>query len=260
MCPLVSAAGRALTGAILMASVLRDRQVIGLHFKGDGALGSVYAEASYEGESRGWCDRPEADLPLKDGGFDIAGGVGLGFLYVTRSQPFEKAPHVSTVQLVSGEIGEDLAFYLHQSLQIPSVIALGAATDAHGKLEASGGVVLELMPGAPESVIAHLEKQVAAARPLSALLKEGAGASALLHNFTGLIRMNSIPHEHVIRYTCRCSIDRVERSLTLVGPDSLKELIADPYDAEVRCEFCGRSYTVTRTRLQEMVNEMSVRH
>lgn len=254
------ATGRAVTGALLMSSVLRDGQVVGLHFKGDGALGSVFAEASYEGEARGWCDHPGADIPLKNGHFDIAGGVGLGFLHVTRSQPFQQSPHVSSVQMVSGEIGDDLAYYLHQSLQIPSVIALGASTNIQGSLEISGGVLLELMPGAPESAIANLEKQVSLARPLSALLKAGADERAILENFTGLIAMTEIPHDYEIKFTCRCSVDRVERSLTLVGVDSLKDLLNDDKDTEVRCEFCGRGYLVTRARLQEMVNEMSVQH
>lgn len=252
------ATGRAVTGALLMASVLRDRQVIGLHFKGDGALGSVYAEASYEGEARGWCDEPAAVLPLYKGHLDVALGVGRGFLHVTRSQPFEKAPHVSSVELVSGEVGDDLAYYLQQSLQIPSVIALGAILDENGSLEASGGVVIELMPGASEQTILKLEKSVAVARPLSQLLKEGANAEAILKNLVGDMEMTMIAHEHPIQYRCRCSMERVERSLTLVGQDELRSLVEDGENAEVRCEFCGQSYTVTLQRLQELLDEFSL--
>lgn len=254
------ATGRAITGSLLMASVLRDRQVIGLHFKGDGALGSVYAEASYEGEARGWCDQPLAELPLREGHLDVAGGVGRGFLHVTRSQPFEKSPHVSSVELVSGEIGDDLAYYLHQSLQIPSVIALGAILDAQKTVQASGGVVIELMPGAPESTVSNLEKAVAAARPLSHLLKEGCTAEQILRNLVGPMKMTMIAHEHPISYRCRCSMDRVERSLTLVGKEELKSLVSDGKDIDVRCEFCGQGYNVTLQRLKQLLTEFSTAH
>lgn len=253
------AVGRAITGSLLMASVLRDRQVIGLHFKGDGALGSVYAEAAFEGDARGWCDQPQAELPLRNGHIDVAGGVGSGFLHVTRSQPFEKAPHVSSVELVSGEIGDDLAYYLHQSLQIPSVIALGAIMDAT-ELHASGGVIIELMPGAPESTITALEKAVAAARPLSQMLKEGTNAEQIVKNFVGALEMTMVPHEHPISYQCRCSMERVERSLVLVGKEELQSLVVDDKDADIRCEFCGQNYTVTRERLKELLSEFSVSH
>ena len=253
------AVGRAVTGALLMASVLRDRQVIGLHFKGNGALGSVYAEAAFEGDARGWCDQPQADLPLKNGHIDVAGGVGHGFLHVTRSQPFEKSPHVSSVELISGEVGDDLAYYLHQSLQIPSVIALGAIMN-ETELQASGGLVIELMPGAPESTVANLEKTVAAARPLSHLLKEGTTAEQIVKNFVGSLEMTMVAHEHPISYQCRCSMDRVERSLTLVGKEELKSLVADAKNTDVRCEFCGKTYTVTLQRLKALLSEFSVAH
>ncbi len=252
------ATGRAVTGALLMASVLRDRQSIGLHFKGDGALGSVYAEASYEGEARGWCDQPYAQLPLFEGHLDVAHGIGRGLLHVTRSQPFEKSPHVSSVELVSGEISEDLAFYLHQSLQIPSVIALGAVFDENAVLHASGGVVIELMPGAPESVIDALEQTVAAAKPLSQLLRQGADAEAILKNYIGAMEMTKVAHEHPVSYRCRCSMDRVERSLTLVGKEELASLVEENNDVTVRCEFCGQNYTVDLTRLKQLLAEFSI--
>lgn len=253
------AVGRAVTGAILMASVLRDRQVIGLHFKGDGALGSVYAEAAFEGDARGWCDKPQADLPLRNSHIDVAGGVGQGFLHVTRSQPFEKAPHVSSVELISGEIGDDLAYYLHQSLQIPSVIALGALMN-ESEIHSSGGVIIELMPGAPESTIAALETAVAAAKPLSQLLKEGTSAEQIVKNFAGSLEMTMVPHEHPISYKCRCSMERVERSLVLVGKEELESLVADDKNADVKCEFCGQNYNVTLQRLKDLLSEFSISH
>jgi molecular chaperone Hsp33 len=254
------ACGRVVTGALLMASVLKERQIVGLHFKGDGVLGSVYAEASFEGEARAWCDNPQAILPLNGSFLDVAGGIGAGVLNVLRSQPFEKSPHISTVQIQSGEVGDDIAYYLHQSLQIPCIIGLGGSLSKDGQELTAGGVMIELMPGAPESIITNLEDQAKKAKPLNDLLRGGADAEDLLANFVGGISMNMVPHDFHIKYACRCSVDRVERSLTLIGMEALDELISEEKPTEVRCEFCGKNYALSKDRLRQMVKEMSIKH
>jgi molecular chaperone Hsp33 len=247
------ALGRAVTGAVLMAAQLRDHQVVGLHFRGNGPLGSVYAEASYEGECRGWVDQPDAQVPLKDGRIDVAAGLGIGLLNVIRSQPFEKAPHIGTVELISSEIGDDIAYYLQQSHQIPSVTALGVILSPNGDVQVAGGVLIELMPGATEAVISALEESVASAKSLSSLLSEGRGPEELLKNYTGPIKMNQVEHPFEIKYSCRCSIDRVERSITMLGRDEVQKIVDDGVDAKVRCEFCGRTYVLELTKLLEIL-------
>ena len=242
---------------VLMAAQLRDNQVVGLHFRGNGPLGSVYAEASYEGECRGWCDVPDANVPLKDGRIDVASGIGLGLLNVIRSQPFEKAPHVGTVEMISSEIGDDIAYYLQQSHQIPSVVALGVILGPTGEVEAAGGVLIELMPGATEKVISDLEASVGKAKSLTSLLAEGKSALELLSNYTGAIHMNPTEHPFELRYTCRCSMDRVERSVTMLGRDEVQNMVDEGRDANVRCEFCGRTYKLTLARLQEILSGFS---
>ena len=247
------ALGRAVTGALLMAAQLRDNQVVGLHFKGTGPLGSVYAEASYEGECRGWCDQPGANVPLRDGRLDVAAGLGVGLLNVIRSQPFEKAPHIGTVEMISSEIGDDIAYYLQQSHQIPSVVALGVILGETGSVEVSGGVLIELMPGADDSVISQLEKSVAQARPLTTLLKERLSPVELLRNYSGSITMNQAEHPFEIKYSCRCTSDRVERSVTMLGREEVANMVAEGKDANVRCEFCGRTYNLSLIKLKEIL-------
>ena len=251
------ALGRAVTGALLMAAQLRDNQVVGLHFRGNGPLGSVYAEASYEGECRGWCDAPEASVPLKDGRLDVAKGLGVGLLNVIRSQPFEKAPHIGTVEMISSEIGDDIAYYLQQSHQIPSVVALGVVLAEDASVLASGGVLIELMPGASDSVVSNLESCVAAAKPLSQLLKDGRSPLEMLRNYSGSIRMNQAQHAFDIKYSCRCSSDRVTRSITMLGRDEVARMVDEGKDARVRCEFCGRTYVLTVAKLRDILSGFS---
>lgn len=247
------ALGRAVTGAVLMAAQLRDKQVVALHFRGNGPLGSVYAEASYEGECRGWCDQPNASVPFKDGRIDVAAGLGIGLLNVIRSQPFEKAPHVGTVELVTSEIGDDIAYYMQQSHQTSSVIALGVVLDAQGQVEVAGGVLIELMPGATESTIGDLEAAVTAAKPLAEMLVAGSNAIQLLKNLTGSIPMNPSEHPFDLKYSCRCNQDRAERSINMLGREEIKEMIAKSESSKIRCDFCGRHYTISFDRLREML-------
>ena len=252
------ALGRAVTGAILMAAQLRDKQVVALHFRGNGPLGSIYAEASYEGECRGWCDHPEAAVPFKNGRIDVAAGLGIGLLNVIRSQPFEKAPHIGTVELATSEIGDDIAYYLHQSHQTPSVIALGAVLNSDGQVEVAGGVLIELMPGASDAIISELEASVRTAKPLAEMLSNGCNPIELLTNFVGTIPMNPSEHPFDIKYTCRCSLDRAERSINMLGRDEIKEIVSLGVASKVRCDFCGRSYSISLERLREMLTQFDV--
>ena len=112
--------GRALTGAILMVSQ-QSEPAHRYHLSRDGPLGNLFAEASYEGEARGYCSNGQAQLPLKNGHLDVSGGIGRGVLAVVRSLPFQKEPHSGIVPILSGEVSEDLAYYLFQSHQIPSI-------------------------------------------------------------------------------------------------------------------------------------------
>ncbi len=117
--------GRAMVGALLMASQLKEGQEVGLLFKGNGPIASVYAEATFDGNVRGYCPSPSYIPPQPEDLLNLGKAIGQGTLSVARHQPFQRQPHHGTVGLVSGEIGDDLAHYLHQSHQIRSVVSLG---------------------------------------------------------------------------------------------------------------------------------------
>jgi molecular chaperone Hsp33 len=242
--------GRALTGALLMASQLKEGQKVALTFHGDGPLGSLYAEASFEAQVRAYCHNGQADLPPKNGRLDVAGGIGQGVLTVVRSQPHQKQPHVGIVPIVSGEIGEDLAHYFFQSHQIPSVVSLSVSLDADGKVRAAGGVVIEVMPGATDKLLATLESRALSAGSLSQRLLNGESPLDFVKHYTHDSKLIAIDHPHEISYTCKCTIQRVERTLLLLGREAIEEMVAKGKDTSVQCQFCGRNYTVTLAELR----------
>lgn len=150
--PVKVALGRVTTGALLLASLLKSRERLGVHFDGDGSFGGLFAEASFEGETRAHCTNSKAEFNMGEEGFSLKPGIGKGHLHVAHSLSNQKEPHYSTVEIATGEIGQDLAFYLQQSKQIPSIVALGTSLDQHGQIDVSCGVIIELRPEVGERV------------------------------------------------------------------------------------------------------------
>jgi molecular chaperone Hsp33 len=246
--------GRVLTGALLMASQLRAEQNMSINFRGDGPLGVLFAEASFESETRGYCQNPHADPPRKNGHLDLPAGVGRGVLTIARNMPFQKQPQVGIVPIVSGEIGDDLAHYMFQSHQIPSVISLAVSLDKDGKVQVAGGVLIEVLPGATDSLLATLEKKAREARPLSQQLIAGVSPRQLVEAYTHGSTLVEVDHPYPISYTCRCSLERVERTLLLLGKEALEEMVAEGQDRAIQCQFCGRTYQVTLAEMKALLH------
>ncbi len=254
------AVGRSMVAALLMASHLKDGHEISLYFRGDGPLQLVFAEATYEGEVRAYTPMPQLELPLRGGNLDVGGALGRGFLTVVRTLPGPLQPHRGTVEIQTGEIGDDVAFYLQQSHQVPSVVVVGVKVNAYGYVVSAGGVLIELMPGSDETVIGRLEAAVKAAGSVSEALAEGISEADLGRRFADGLEMSEIPYKHKVVYHCRCNVERVERSLQLLGMEEIEQMIKDDEKAEVRCEFCGRLYIRTKEDLEALLARLRKEH
>ena len=248
------AVGRSMVGALLMASHLKNGQELSLYFQGNGPMGRVFAEANYEGQVRGYCNNPQIQAPI-EGQINVGDAIGIGLLTVTHNLPTGD-PHRGTVIIRTGEIGDDIAFYLHQSHQIPSVVALGVQVNAYGKVEAAGGVLIELMPGHSEEAVAQIEARVKSAPSISKRILEGATAEDLLKDYLGDFELMELEHEFPIAYQCRCSYERVLRSLTLLGIEDIDSALAEKKPLDVSCEFCGRHYSVGEEDLTKLRTDL----
>jgi molecular chaperone Hsp33 len=251
------ALGRAVSGALLMASQLRDGQRVSLELRGDGPLGHVFAEASFEGEARGYVTRPGAgNEPDANGRLSVAAAVGKGVLAVTRSQPWEKSPHTGIVPLATGEVGDDIASYYFQSQQIPTIVALSVSLGPDGSVAAAGGFLLEVMPGAPQSLLDTLQAHAKRATPLSAQLAADATLEAIVREYVPGPTV-TLAHPHVPRFVCRCSRERVERSLRLMGTSTLDDMLTQGKGTTLTCQFCGRAYAVSAEDLLRLREELT---
>lgn len=243
------AVGRAVTGALLMASQLKASHRVGLHFRGDGPLGGIYAEANYEGHVRGCSNNPSCPL-LEHDDLKVGPALGLGLLTVTQNQPHQREPYRGSVPLVSGEIAQDIAYYLQQSLQVRSIVSLGVYINEYGKVQASGGLIIELMPGASESLINKLEEQAQKARAISQLILSGSRHADLLQEFLGDFEIVPLDHNQKIEFTCNCSIEKVNRAIELLEVSDLEDMINKNESGEVKCEFCGKHYQIPVEQLK----------
>jgi molecular chaperone Hsp33 len=245
--------GRAMVGALLLASQLKEGQEVGLLFKGNGPLGSLYAEASYDGAVRGYCPHPDYQAPHPEDILNLGKALGFGNLTVARHQPFQRQPFNGTVQMVTGEIGDDIAHYLHQSHQIRSIVSLGVYLDEFGKVKSAGGLVVEVMPGVEEEVVDKIQANADRNKTsVSKLLLQGAKPIDLVRPYLEGIPFTQLPHDHQVRYFCPCTTDRVKRALTTLGVEGLQEMIDDNQTSEITCQVCGRKYSMTVEDLTEL--------
>jgi molecular chaperone Hsp33 len=250
--PTASAAlGRTLTAGLLLGSMLKEDEKLSLQFLGNGPLRGIFVDANPRGEVRGFVYHPRTHLPIRQGKLDVGGAVGKGTLTVIRSQPWAKEPYRSILPIVSGEIGSDIAHYLLRSEQIPSAVSLGVFVQPDEVVAAAGGFVVQIIPGASEETIAQLEANVARARPVSQLVREGATPQEILNHVLagfGPDVVGEIP----VRFACRCSRERVLGTLVALGQAEVQDLLATEGQAEVTCEFCNEHYTVGRGELEAL--------
>ena len=258
--PIASIAlGRVTAGSILLAAQLKQKQRIGLNFKGDGPLNGLFSEATFEGRVRSWCGQPQVP-PAENQPKDCVGAVmGAGILTVLQSQDHNKhEPHSGIVEFESGEISDDIALYLRQSHQIPSVVSLGTRIDEDGQVLISGGILIEVMPGCSEQSLINLEETALKVSSFSELAAEGKSEYEMAECYLPDQGLVSVTHNEKIEFHCPCSKSRVLNAIKLLGPKSLEEMLADGKDIETRCEFCSELWKVSLTELAKIKAELDI--
>lgn len=260
--PTASAAlGRLLTGALLLGRTFKDLELITVQIRGDGSLGSATAEASPQGIVRGYVKHPEADLPPNDlGKFDVKGltkGEGEGMLHVTREAGFDiglrKEPYVGSVPLVSGEIAEDIAYYLNVSEQINSAVVLGVFYELEqAKVTAAGGLLIQAMPDADPNILVMIEDTVARMPHVTDLVRRGATAEDILQEALGLIPFDVL-EKIPVEFRCRCSYERAVNLIAALGEDEVKDMLEKDNGAELTCGFCNEVYSLDEAALLQLL-------
>lgn len=253
-----AALGRLLTAASLMGNALKDdAQSITLRISGGGPAGTLTAVSDAQGNVRGCVSNPVVELPLKPNGkLDVAGAVGTdGSLYVMKDLGMRE-PYNGFVPLVSGEIAEDITSYFAVSEQIPTVCALGVLINPDLTVRRAGGYLIQLLPAAHgyEEVISHLERNIGAIKPVTALLEEGFDIEQILRRALDGFEVE-ILSETQAEYRCNCSRERSRRILKGLASEELQKLADELPQVEINCQFCGEKYVFSRQELAALIAE-----
>ncbi|MBO1054165.1 MAG: Hsp33 family molecular chaperone HslO [Dolichospermum sp. DET73] len=253
-----AALGRSMAAGLLMASSMkRVGSRVNVRVKGDGLLGGILADAGLDGTVRGYVGNPSVELPPNDQGkLDVGGAVGTGFLYVVRDIG-HGFPYSSTVELVSGEIGDDVAHYLASSEQTPSALVLGVFVGEQG-VTAAGGILIQVLPKAArdEELVATLESRVSALSGFTPLLQAGKTLIEIFNDLLGDMGLNIFPETQMLRFHCGCSFDRVLGALKILGEAELQDMIVKDNGAEATCEFCGNIYQASSDDLTQLIGDL----
>ncbi len=260
--PTVSAAfGRVLTGSLLLAATQKDFDRLTVRIDATGDIGGIVAEARPNGKVRGYVRNPQATTPHKDNGkFDVSGIVGEGTFYVIRESGFDvglhKDPYVGSVPIVSGEIAEDFAYYLLNSEQIPSAVLLGVLLqNTEPYVTASGGIMIQMMPGANEHIITMIEDTIKHAPHLTTVIQAGAKPEDLIKMALGEIPFE-ILGEREVAFECNCSQKRAVSLVASLGKEEVKDMLEKDNGAVMDCGFCNEKYELNKEDLKEILSDL----
>lgn len=256
--PAVTAAlGRTAMGALLLAAAAlkEEDQALTVEVRGNGPAGRLLVTANGRGEVRGLVSRPQVHAESVNGKLNVSGVVGSeGYLSVTRDLGMRET-YQGLVELLSGEIGDDLAYYLTKSEQTPSAVAVGVFVEPDHTVQAAGGFLVQLLPGVEEDEVAAIEQRVASLPHPTRMIQEGVSPEEVLSRIfpEGYELLDRYP----VAFRCPCARERFESAIVSLGAEEIERIIeeeTEPY-TEVVCHFCNEKYHFTPAEMGEILRD-----
>lgn len=246
-----AALGRTLTAVAMMSLSYKDNEHLTITFDGDGPLGRMQVEACY-GKVRGYVSNPEVFLQYNDGHLAVGKAVGNGYMHVVKDLNL-KQPFTSSIEIQTGEIGDDFTYYFTSSEQTPSSVGLGVLVNTDNSCLAAGGFILQLMPGCPDEVISAIENKLSTIKPISTLIKEGYTPEMIVSELSD--KDFEILDKTEISYYCPCNKERFYRGIKSLGKKEISNIIEEDGKASVTCAFCKKVYEFDKLELLSMIKE-----
>ncbi|MGM9986987.1 MAG: Hsp33 family molecular chaperone HslO [Bacillaceae bacterium] len=250
-----AALGRSLTAGVMMGAMLKGDQKLTIRINGGGPIGHIVVDANANGEVRGYVSNPHVHFDLNENGkLDVARAVGReGFLSVVKDIGMREN-FTGQVPLISGELGEDFAYYYTVSEQTPASVGVGVLVNPDHTILAAGGFVLQIMPGAEEETIVALEQSLSKIPPVSKMVKEGYTPEKMLEALLGEGNVQVLEKMDV-SFSCHCSKERIKDALVTIGKDQLQTILDEDGEAETHCHFCNEKYVFSGEELQELIDQ-----
>ena len=254
--PVASAAlGRMLTAAAMMGSMLKgEKDIVTLQIRGEGPLQGLVVTSDSHARVKGYVFNPNVEIPdLYPGKQKLGGAIGNGYMSVIKDIGMRE-PYAGRIELVTGEIADDLTYYFAQSEQTPSAVGLGVLVETDTSIRRAGGFIIQLMPFCDEKVIEKLEQRLAEVNSVTAFLDEGLTPEQILEKLLGdmdLVINDTVPTQ----FYCNCSRERVSKALIAVGRKELNEMIQEAKPVELKCHFCNSAYEFSTEDLKELLRK-----
>jgi molecular chaperone Hsp33 len=249
-----AALGRTLTITGMMGAMLKGDDTITVKVEGDGPIGAIIADANATGAVRGYVLHPHVDFPSNEKGkLDVKRAVGqTGTLSVVKDLGL-KDYFTGQTPIVSGEISEDFTYYFATSEQTPSAVGAGVIVDTDYSVLASGGFIIQLMPGASDEVVTKLEKRIATFPDVSTMIKQGKSPEELLYH---LFREEDVHilERSPIYFECSCSKERMLQAIKGLGADEINAMINEDHGAEATCHFCNEAFQISEDELKILLH------
>ncbi|MDE4085594.1 Hsp33 family molecular chaperone HslO [Planococcus maritimus] len=253
--PTASAAlGRSMTASVMLGAMLKGEEKLTIKINGGGPLGTILVDANAKGEVRGYVSNPQTHFDLNEQGkLDVRRAVGTeGTLTVSKDIGLQH-PYVGQVPIISGELGDDFTHYIVTSEQTPSSVGVGVIVNPDNTILASGGFIIQLMPGTDEKVISELEQRLTEIPTISNMVRAGLTPEDILDEVLGKENVKALDTMPV-NFQCQCSRERIHNAIQGLGTAEIEDIIVTEGKAEAQCHFCNETYVFTKDELQDMLS------
>lgn len=245
--------GRLITAVALMSNELKaPRSEISIRIDAEGPLKGGIVIANKEGMLKGYAFVPQLWLPEIQDNFQVGKSLGKGTFTVIRQSGL-KAPYQGRIELQDGEIGTDLAYYYHQSEQLPSAVNLGVLIDQEARIRAAGGIMIQALPDADSSLTLQIVENMKNTPNVSDLMDMGLGIEDILSRFVLKDLSWETSKSTPIKFQCDCSKERLARGLLLLGKAELQDLREGISPV---CHYCNRAYTFSTEEIEELIESL----
>ncbi|WP_020006488.1 Hsp33 family molecular chaperone HslO [Salinicoccus albus] len=248
-----AALGRTVTAGVMMGAMLKNEEKVTINIQGGGPIGAIVVDSDAKGNVRGYLRNPEVHFPLNDQKkLDVGRAVGTdGFLNVVKDVGL-KNDFTGSVEMVSGEIGEDFSYYFYASEQVPSIVALGVLVNPDNTIKAAGGFIIQVLPGASDETIEFLDHRAQEMAPVSKLIDQGLSPSEIIGAVIGETDWKQLD-DMPVNFECSCSKERFLKAIASLDKSEIMTMIKEDGGAEADCHFCRKKIWIDKEELQALL-------
>lgn len=248
------ALGHAYIGAVLMSANLKGNDRLGLHVECSGPIKGLSVEANAFGEVRGYLKQVPIPIEKPLESFNLSPFFGAGFLSVTKYLEDAKHPFTGKVMMEYGSMAKDLAVYHLKSEQISTAFNLSVLFDRKGVVKGAGGMMLQAMPDADETVLSRLEKKVQALDSIGEMVNEDWFPLQWIENNFSAFTPKMLESRGV-EFMCHCNHDRISTMIAMLKQEDLEEMATNgPFPIEVRCHYCNTVFELSKEEMRTITN------